>query len=104
MSLEKLKEITWQELKDFCNSIPEEFLSRKAHILVSDNNQGQKLNEPYFLEEDVWCLKDGDFEDCGTLEDLRCMDDEFDINNYELITKKGTPFLYADNIVQYGNP
>jgi len=95
---EKLKEITWQELKDFCNSIPDEFLSGKVHMLVSDNNRGQRINEPYFLEEDTWCLKDGDLDCAGTIDYLKIFDDEFDEDNYEIITKKGTPFLYAEYI------
>jgi hypothetical protein len=97
--MEEFKTITWQELKDFCNSIPNEFLNNKARILVSDISQGQLLNEPYLLEKDVYRHKDHDDpEDCGYLEDLKEMDNEFDINNYEIITKKGTPFLWADNL------
>ncbi|GGG97467.1 hypothetical protein [Pedobacter zeae] len=92
------KQITWKELKDFVNSIPEEFLDKKVHILVSDESEGKKLNEPFFLEEDTWCHKDCFPDDCGKLEDLKFMDDEFDINNYEIITPKGTPFLWIDEI------
>lgn len=97
--MEKLKEITWQDLKDFVNSIPNDFLDKKVNILVSDNNEGQKLNEPYFLEEDVYCHKDGFPEDdCGTIEQLKEFDSEFDLKNYEIITKKGTPFLWANDL------
>lgn len=96
---EQLKTITWQELKDFCNSIPEEFLEDKVHIMISDDNQGKQLNEPYFLEEDVWSLKDGfPDEDAGNLEDLKSRDPEFDIDNYEIVTKKGTPFLWSEDL------
>lgn len=96
---QQLETITWQELKDFCNSIPNEFLGNKANVLISDNNQGTKLNEPYFLEEDVWCHKEGFAdEDAAHLEDLKATDDNFDIDNYEVITKKGNPFLWIDEV------
>lgn len=99
MNTNPLKEITWQELKDFCNSIPAEFLDKKVNILVSDNSEGQKLNEPYFLPHDVWCHKDGFPEDeCGELDEVMQSNVDFDKNNYYIVTKKGTPFLYADYI------
>jgi len=97
--MEAPRTITWQELKDFCNSIPDQFLEGKVHMLVSDDNQGKKINEPYFLEEDVWCLKGGfPDEDAGNLDDLKSIDDDFDIDEYEIITPKGTPFLWADEL------
>jgi hypothetical protein len=99
MLTEKLKQITWQELKDFVNSIPEEFLSSKVHMLVSDDNEGKKLNEPFCLDEDVYCHKDGFPDDnCGPLEDIMSLEEDYNPDNYEIITKKGTPFLYVDNI------
>lgn len=97
---EPLKYITWQDLKDFVNSIPEEFLTKKVAVLQSDNSLADRMNEPVFIEKDIWNHVDGDEETCGTLEVLKESDadfeEEFAKGNYEIVTPKGTPFLWID--------
>lgn len=95
-TMEKPKSITWKELKEFVNSIPEDQLNDGAYIQIADDYNVRPLNEPFFTVNDIYCNKE-DNEDCGTLEDLQDLHrDEFNIESYELVTKEGTPFLWAD--------
>ena len=97
--MEKPKSITWKELKEFVNSIPEEYLDKNASILIGDNMQARILNEPFFQQEDFYINKD-DNEDYGTLDALtevhNSEEDPFIIADYRLLTAKGTPFLWVD--------
>ena len=93
------KPITWQELKDFVNSIDEEHLSSEVLVQFEDETLARNMQEPYKLEHDVY-VYDDNWEDSGSLEDLKeLMQDAepaFDINLCRLATKKGTPFLWID--------
>ncbi|MGK6342895.1 hypothetical protein ACMGDK_11685 [Chryseobacterium sp. DT-3] len=94
--MEKPKSITWNELKEFVNSIPEGQLSKNASILVGDESTGRELFESFFTVNDIFCNKE-DFEDCGTLDELKDLHgDEFVQENYLLSTKQGTAFLWMD--------
>ncbi|WP_213279346.1 hypothetical protein [Chryseobacterium indologenes] len=94
--MEKPKSITWKELKEFVNSIPEEQLSNNASILVSDESPARDLNEPFFSVQDIYVNKE-DYEDCGTLEELKELHgEEFVQDDYLLNTKQGTAFLWMD--------
>lgn len=96
MEREKPKPITWRELKDFVNSIPEEKMQDVAFILVEDDSRAKPLLEPFFMHENIYSNKD-DFEDSGMLEDLRyAHGDEFNPDDYHIVTRKGTPFLWAE--------
>ncbi len=93
---QELKEMTWQDLKDFISSLPQEIMAKKASILVDDESQARRLSEPMILANDIYSHVE-DSEDCGSLEDLKDFHGEnFNINEYELTTKKGTPFLTTD--------
>ncbi|WP_288373980.1 hypothetical protein [uncultured Chryseobacterium sp.] len=97
--MEEPKSITWKELKEFVNSIPEEYLDKNASILIGDNMQARVLNEPFFQQEDFYINED-DNEDYGTLGELtevhNSEEDPFIIADYRLLTAKGTPFLWVD--------
>lgn len=94
--MEKPKTITWQELKDFANSVPEEYLTKHAYIIISDESTARALNEPFFIQEDIYSNK-SDYEDCGPLKELKELHgDEFNEDDYILTTKKGAPFLWSD--------
>lgn len=94
--MEKPKSITWKELKEFVNSIPESQLEKNASILVGDESPARVLNEPFFAVNDIYTNKH-DYEDCGTLDELKDLyGDEFVKDDYVLITKQGTAFLWMD--------
>ncbi len=96
METQKSQPITWQQLKEFVNSIPVEKLKNTAHIVVEDDAFSKPLLEPYFMDKDIYVNK-YESEDFGNLEDLKEVHNEdFNINNYELITAAGTPFLWAE--------
>jgi len=91
-----LEEITWQQLKDFVNSVPEDFLQNKVPLMYEDETFARRIQEPFFSEEDIYINKN-DIEKIGTLKDLKeNHDDEdpFNPDDYILNTKKGTPFLW----------
>jgi hypothetical protein len=95
----KPSEITWQELKDFVNSIPEKHLQGKVMTAYGDEGYSKLMNEPGFIENDIYFNKE-DPEDSGTIEEIKMnleMNDEvFDIENYSLWQEAGTPFLWID--------
>lgn len=90
------KSITWEELKEFVNSIPEDQLNDGAYIQIADDYNARPLNEPFFTVNDIYVNKE-DNEDCGTLEELKDLHgSEFNQEDYLLTTKKGSPFLWAE--------
>lgn len=97
--MEELKVITWQELKEFVNSLPAEYMDKPAHILFQDETTARGLLEPFQIKNDIYMFDDNT-EDCGTLEELRELmadaEPPFDEALCKLITKKGTPFLWAE--------
>lgn len=104
MALEKLiesldvypKPITWQQLKDFVNSIPEDKLSDNAYLLYQDESKGKPLLEPFFIDHDVYMHVDDD-EDTGSIDELQyAHGSDFDLADYKVVTPKGTPFLWAE--------
>lgn len=88
--------VSWQQLKDFIDSIPTELLQNTAYIRFSDLSHGRPCLEPGFTEEDIF-VNIHDDEESGTLAELKMLhDDLFDINDYRPGTPKGTPFLWAE--------
>lgn len=96
---DKPHNITWQELKDFVNSIPENHLQGKVMTAYGDEGYSKLMNEPGFIEHDIYSNKE-DLEDSGTLDEIKMnlemKDEVFDISNYELWQEAGTPFLWID--------
>ena len=58
---ELLKPITWQELKDFVNSIDEVHLSSEVLVQFEDDTIARNMQEPFKLEDDIY-VYDGDWE------------------------------------------
>ena len=96
---ENLKPITWQDLEDFVKKIPLEYKQKTAMILFKDEEKVRELLEPFFIENDIFMYDDND-EDCGTENELREIvkinGNDFDKGLCKLVTKKGTPFLWAE--------
>lgn len=84
--------ITWQQLKDFVNAVPDEFLQQQIPLLHGD--QTLYLCEPGYFPEDLYIHKD-DPDDGGPLKDLQDLHGEdFDINEYRF-QPAGWPFLWS---------
>lgn len=95
--MEEQKHITWKELKQFVNSVPEEFLNEKVGMIVEDLTI-TRINKPFFQNGDYYSNKQ-DPDDCGTLEELmKLHGDDFNENDYTLNFKIGTPFLWTGQI------
>ena len=96
---ELLKPITWQELKDFVNSIDEVHLQNEVIVQFEDETIARNMQEPYKLEDDIY-VYDGDWEQSGTLKEIKQIrkDGElpFDMELCRLATKKGMPFLWME--------
>lgn len=94
--MEEIQAITWNKLKEFVNSIPEELLDKKASLLLEDETFSRDLNEPFFIEHDVYCHKeDGEYSASEKeLKEMHKDEEDFTMDDYILVTKKGTPFLY----------
>lgn len=86
----------WKAVKDFVNSLDEEQLTKNAFILISDNSSGTAIKGHFIIEDDIY-VNDEDNEDCGTLEELKLLHgDDFENYQYNLATRKGTPFLWGE--------
>lgn len=96
MDNQNLEPITWQELKDFVNSLSEDQLVRPAHILFQDETSARPLLEPFVSLQDVYRNTE-DSEDCATLKELEeAHGADFNKQLYRIATPKGTPFLWAE--------
>lgn len=92
METVKNETITWADLKEAANKMNEEQLKNPV-FLAQDDDYWIKINEVALVEEDVYVNND-DNDDAGTLHELKELNgDEFKLEDYKLIAKKGTPFL-----------
>lgn len=100
METVKIETITWADLKEEANKMSEEQLNTPV-FLAQDDEYWVKINEVVFVEEDIYVNKD-DNEDAGTLKELKELhDDDFVLENYRLMSKKGTPFLAIINEFEF---
>lgn len=84
--------MTWQELKEFCNSLPEDRLDED--VLAIEENEVKRFYSAE-LSEDIYIHKE-DEEQRGSLEDMKYHDGEdFNIENYTL-QPAGIPFLFIE--------
>jgi hypothetical protein len=91
-----MEKLTWRRLAETISNLSEEAKDKQAFILIGDESQGRPIKELCVVEEDIYADK-GDYEDCGTIEDLEeAKGDEFNIEDYEISTPKGTAYLYCD--------
>lgn len=94
--MEKPATITYRQLRKFVNAIPDIFIDNTAMILISDETIARALNEPCFVENDIYSNK-SDYEDSGTLKELKEKHgDDFNEEDYIKVTTKGSPFLWSD--------
>lgn len=94
MSEQKTKSSTWKELKDFVNSIPEEFLNEDATVVVGETSQSFVHG---FTEDDMY-YKPYDADD---IYDGKTFKEELEAGNIEdpdsyKIQKAGIPFLTTE--------
>jgi len=95
MGIDSEKNATWDDIAAFIDSLTPEQRKQHAYALVSDDGHGKRLNVDT-IEWDVYAHKDND-DDAGPIEELREMHGEdFVETDYELVTPKGTPFIYID--------
>lgn len=87
-----MKKFTWNDLQDQINKMNEE--QRERQVCVSIDDGFYSIEDIQFIEDNIYVnIEDND--EIGTLSDLRgSTGDDFDIENYRLITPKGTPFLW----------
>ena len=97
----------WSELKEFVNSLDEKQLLGDVYFIENvDDGQSCHVGNAEVLDEDVYANIE-DNHDVGTLRDLReawdDTDGEFDESNYEIVTHKGTPFLWGEDFYEKGD-
>lgn len=86
---------TWNELKEFIETLTDEQKARKVNVLIGDDSMGKDI-DIFLTEEDIYQNVEDD-EDCGPLKELMDVHGEdFNESDYPLITKKGTPFIYIE--------
>lgn len=89
-----MKKFTWNDLLDKINKMSEEQRERQVWVSIEDEDYGRNIKDIQFIEEDIYVHIEEN-EEIGTLEDLKTVvGDDFDIENYKLLTPKGTPFLW----------
>lgn len=86
--MKEKKFLTWQELKDFCNKLPE--LQLKKHVHWWGEERGGKMNAVIQLQEDFVTTDEG-------IEPLSVQDEPDDgFEPYPITHPKGTPILETD--------
>lgn len=87
----------WKELKDFCNSIPDEFIDRKV-IMWREDEAINKI-KAMRLEEDHY-INDESYEDgCMTESEMNSQidnDPELTKDDFTKVYDKGFPLLWED--------
>nr|DAL98541.1 MAG TPA: hypothetical protein [Caudoviricetes sp.] len=89
-----MKKFTWNDLLKKISEMSEEQREKQVCVSFEDNEYFKNIENVQFIEEDFYVhIEDND--EIGTLKDLKSIaGEEFDIQNYKLITAKGTPFLW----------
>lgn len=91
----KSENVTWQEMKELCNSLPESELQKV--IMISDGEYSTQVTWMGVTDEDYY-YDPNDIDDCGTLRDLKDLHgDDLVIENYKM-QPKGTAFISTESI------
>lgn len=94
MSNTEQKELTYRDIRLKVNAMSEEQLDQIAMILREEDSD--TLSSIEAIESDIYRHRHDD-EVCGTLEQLKEMDGEdFVLEDYEIATKAGRVFMYAN--------
>lgn len=88
-----MKAITWKDLQEKLSNLSEEQLMMSVYVSIDDEDVFTKVEDLHFIGEDIYIHIES-CEMCGTLAQLKESDEDFDMSNYILATKKGTPFLW----------
>jgi hypothetical protein len=92
--------MNWNELKEFCNSLPESELSKNV-ILWREDAAITNINA-IVLTEDHYIDNEGDMEGCAPLSDIEYsyLSDEENYPNgledFKKVYDKGTPILWEE--------
>lgn len=85
---------TWNSLLKAISNLSPEQREKQVFFTYEDESRFKKIHGLETIPEDVYINKDND-EDCGDLETLKEVHgDDFKEEDYELVTPKGTPFLW----------
>lgn len=99
MQIEEFKPTTWRELRDFVNTISDEYLDKNVPVFVSDESHAKTLYDAGLLEEDIY-VSINDSDDFGTISQLmevaEALGNEIELGDYNISSKKGMPFLWCE--------
>lgn len=91
-----MKKFTWNDLAEAINKLPENEREKQVIMTHEDESHFRNAVELATIPEDIYFNND-DEEDGGTLEDLKyAHGEDFNMEDYKLVTTKGTPFLSDD--------
>lgn len=87
---DKIKNWTWQDMKDFCNSLPESEMNKPVQLIREEEVIGKIYGEQ--LGENM--LYDPEEREEGCIEESEIP--ETDWPNYEIAYNKGTALLFEN--------
>lgn len=89
-----MRKFTWKQLQEKLSLLSEDQLDKQVCVSFLDDATFTNIPDLQFVQEDIYCDVNNE-ENAGTLEDLKTTDrDDFNLENYKLMTAKGTPFLW----------
>lgn len=94
LNINTMEKFTWDDLADAISKLPAEQRTKQVHMSIEDESKFRSVAGIETIQEDVYVNKNDD-EDCGDLETLKdAHGNDFDQDDYSLITPKGYPFLW----------
>lgn len=92
---EEIKEkFTWNDLLVAITQMPVELRDQQVSMAIDDETYFRNVDSIDYVPVDIYANKD-EPEDCGDLETLQyAHGPDFKLEDYKLVTKKGTPFLW----------
>ena len=90
----EIKPFTWDDLADAIAKLPAEERQKSVCIAIEDEGTFRAVQNLETMEKDIYRHKQNDY-DCADLETLKeTCEGDFNIEDYELVTPAGTPFLW----------
>ena len=89
-----MEKFTWNDLVAAINDLPAEQREKQVYFSAEDEPEFRKVDSLGTIPEDVYTNKqdEEDGSDLETLKEIHGKD--FKMEDYELTTSKGTPFLW----------
>jgi hypothetical protein len=84
------KKMTWRQLRDFCNSVPEEFINKNVHWVGEERGGIVKYAECF--EEDMINPSGEGIEPVSAY----TSDTDFDLSVEQVVFQKGEPAIWVD--------